>query len=46
MKRSKWIFVIWIAIGLIIQFSLPSSVGSETGIVPRKSDPECPRFIR
>ena len=38
MKRSKWIFFIWIAIGLMIQFSLPSSVGSKTGIAPRKSD--------
>lgn len=38
MKRSKWIFFIWIAIGLMIQFSLPSSVGSKIGIAPRKSD--------
>ena len=37
MKQSKWIFVIWAAIGLMIQFSLPTSVGSETGIAPRKS---------
>jgi len=38
MKRSKWIFFIWFAIGLMIQFSLPSSVGSKTGIAPGKSD--------